>query len=261
MKWEDLTAPEFVDARERAKGVCLVPIGVLERHGDHLPLGTDLHVVRAVALRAAEREPVVVFPPFYFGQILEAKHQPGTFALGLKLLYEILEAVCDEIGRNGFSKIVLIDGHGGNRYLLPHFCWSQLERERPYTLYLLGLDAYYGLPDWGERRETTVDGHGGEMETSYIMATHPDLVHPERLGVDGMPQGRGADLGGATTSIEWYADFPNQYSGDAAYATLEKGEALLEYGVARVAEALAKIKADETSPALFREFHDRSRKP
>lgn len=261
MRWEDLTTPEFIRAREESGGVCLVPIGVMERHGDHLPLGTDLFVVRAVAEKAAEREPVVIFPPYYFGQILEAKHQAGTVALGLRLLHDILEAVCDEIGRNGFTKIVLLDGHGGNRYLLPHFCWAQLERELPYTVYLLGLDAYYGTPNWAEIASTMVDGHGGEMETSFLMATNPELVHMDRVAQNGMPAGRAPDLGGASTSIEWYADFPNQYSGDGGAATLEKGQALWEHGVERVVELLRRIKADETSPALFREFHARTRRP
>lgn len=258
MNWEELTAPDFERAREEARGVCLMPIGVLEKHGDHLPLGTDLLVVRAIAERAAALEPVVVFPPWYFGQIAEARHQPGTFALPMQLLHELFEATLTEIARNGFRKIVLLDGHGGNRHLLADLCWRQLERPRDFTAYLIGLGAYYGDPKWESVRETEVDGHAGEMETSVLLATHPELARMEAVADNGQPQGRSPDLAGATTGIEWYADFPSQYAGDGSKGTREKGGMLLEGQVARVAEILRRIKADDVSPALFAEFHRRT---
>src|SRR5581483_5143954 len=78
--WEELTAEDFASAIHQSKGVCLLPFGILEKHGPHLPLGTDLLNVRYAALHAAEQEYAVVFPEYYFGQIFEAKHQPGTIA-------------------------------------------------------------------------------------------------------------------------------------------------------------------------------------
>ena len=74
--WEELSAAEFKDAITRAQGTCLLPIGILEKHGPHLPLGNDLLNVRYVALNAAQQEFAVVFPEYYFGQIFEAKHEP-----------------------------------------------------------------------------------------------------------------------------------------------------------------------------------------
>src|SRR5882762_9881444 len=61
-KWEELTAAEFRDAIQLSKGTCLLPFGILEKHGPHLPLGTDLLNVRHASLQAAEREFAVVFP-------------------------------------------------------------------------------------------------------------------------------------------------------------------------------------------------------
>ena len=72
MQWENLTAPDFAGAVKDTQGVCVLPLACIERHGDHLPLGTDLFLGMEVARRAAEIEPAVVFPPFYFTQILEA---------------------------------------------------------------------------------------------------------------------------------------------------------------------------------------------
>ena len=79
-KWEELTGPDFIQAIAQAKGTCALPIGIIEKHGPQLPLGTDLLNVRKAVEDAAAQEYTVIFPPYYFGQIFEARHQPGTVA-------------------------------------------------------------------------------------------------------------------------------------------------------------------------------------
>src|SRR3974390_3617724 len=81
--WEELTASDFREGIHRSQGTCLLPFGILEKHGPHLPLGTDLLDVRHAALAAAEKEYAVVYPQYYFGQIFEARHEPGTIAYSL----------------------------------------------------------------------------------------------------------------------------------------------------------------------------------
>ena len=103
MQWEHLTAQEFAEA-VRQTGVCIIAMGVVEKHSEHLPLGTDFLNGHKLACLAAEKEPAVVFPPFYFGQIYEARCFPGTITLKPTLLLELLLGVLDEIGRNGFGK-------------------------------------------------------------------------------------------------------------------------------------------------------------
>ena len=71
MQWENLTAADFKKAATTTK-VCVIAMGVMEKHGDHLPLGTDFLNGHKLACLAAEKEPAVVWPPFYFGQIYEA---------------------------------------------------------------------------------------------------------------------------------------------------------------------------------------------
>src|SRR5512143_2967910 len=117
MQWEQLTATDFAKAA-RETGVCVLSLGVLEKHSEHLPLGTDYLVGHGVACLAAEREPAVVFPPFYFGQIYEARCFPGALTLKPTLLLELITSVMDEIGRNGFKKIILLNAHGGNNHLI-----------------------------------------------------------------------------------------------------------------------------------------------
>jgi len=134
-KWEELTAPNFIKAVELSGGTCIIPLGVIEKHGPHLPLGTDLIDVRAVVLRAAQTEYSIIFPEYYFSQIFEAKHQPGTIAYGERLIWDMLQNTCDEISRNGIKKIILVSGHGGNNSFLPfsaRHSWPA-ERTTPFT--------------------------------------------------------------------------------------------------------------------------------
>jgi creatinine amidohydrolase len=126
--WEELTAADFRSALQQSKETCLLPFGIIEKHGPHLPLGTDLLDVRYAALHAAEKEYAVVFPDYYFGQIFEAKHEPGTLAYSTHLQLELLQETTDEMGRNGCKKIVIVKGHGGNDSLLTFFAQTQLEK-------------------------------------------------------------------------------------------------------------------------------------
>ena len=121
-RMEELTSPQFVKAVEASGGVCVIPIGIIEKHATQLPLGTDLFEARASVIMAAEKEYAVVFPPYYTGQIFEARHQPGTMAYSTDLMWKMLEETCSELSRNGLKKIILFNGHGGSTYFLQYFC-------------------------------------------------------------------------------------------------------------------------------------------
>src|SRR5262249_60163827 len=133
MLWEELTGDEFPEAVAKAEGVCLLPLSCIERHAHHLPLATDMYIGRALCRRAAELEPAVIFPDFIFTQILEARHCPGTIAIDADLIVRLLDNVCREIARNGFTKIVIVNAHGGNNYLIHYFAQIQLESSRDYV--------------------------------------------------------------------------------------------------------------------------------
>src|SRR5690242_1357910 len=111
VKWEELTAGDFVRAIEKAQGTCVLPFGILEKHGPHLPLGNDLINARYAALHGAEQEYAVVYPEYYFGQIFEAKHKPGTVAYSASLQLQLLQETASEMARNGCKKIIVVNGH------------------------------------------------------------------------------------------------------------------------------------------------------
>src|SRR3989441_6184557 len=186
VKWEELTADDFRQAIQQSKGTCLLPFGILEKHGPHLPLGTDLLNVRYASLHAAAQEYAVVFPEYYFGQILEAKHEPGTVAYSLELQLKLLQETTDEMARNGCKKIVIVNGHGGNDHLLPYSAPAQLDHPHDYVVYVLAGGR--SLPGGPPKKSTGIDYHAGENETSNTMVSRPDLVH-----VDRGPRESGAD--------------------------------------------------------------------
>src|SRR5437868_7212881 len=134
-RWDELVASDWSKALANSSKTCILPIGILEKHGPHAPIGSDLIHVREWAARATKREYAVVFPDYFYGQINEARHQPGTFALPPVLVLQLLEATCDEIARNGFNKIVIINGHGGNPELIRYFMQSLLSKRRDYAVY------------------------------------------------------------------------------------------------------------------------------
>src|ERR1700726_966552 len=178
VKWQELTAADFWRAIEQSKGTCLLPFGILEKHGPQLPLGTDLLNVRYASMHAAEKEYAVVFPEYYFGQIFEAKHEPGTIAYSRELQLKLLQETTDEMARNGCKKIVIVNGHGGNESLLPFFAQAQLDRPRDFVVYV--LDGERSRPGGPPKKSIGIDYHAGENETSNTMVSRPDLVHLDR---------------------------------------------------------------------------------
>ena len=259
-KWEELTAEDFRAAIQQSKGTCLLPFGILEKHGPHLPLGTDLLNVRYAALHAAEQEFAVVFPEYYFGQIFEAKHEPGTVAYSMELQLKLLEETADEMARNGCKKIIIVNGHGGNEHLLPFFAQAQMASPKDYVVYVLdGERSRSGGP---AKKSTGVDYHAGENESSNTLYTHPDLTHIDRAkresGADQKRQNLPEFL---YTGIWWYARFPNHYSGDGSVATKELGEWNVQGWISTVVEAIRAVKADDASLKSQNEFYEKSKHP
>ena len=260
VKWEELTAEDFRAAIQQAKGTCLLPFGILEKHGPHLPLGTDLLNVRFAALHAAEQEFAVVFPEYYFGQIFEAKHEPGTVAYSMELQLKLLQETTDEMARNGCKKVVIVNGHGGNEHLLPYFAQAQMAGSKDYVVYV--LDGARSRPGGPPKKSAGVDYHAGENETSNTLFTHPELTHIDRAGREsGADQKRQNLPDFLYTGIWWYARFPQHYSGDGSVATKPLGEWNVQGWISTIVEAIRAVKADDASLRIQNEFYEKSKHP
>lgn len=260
--WEELTAPDFVKAVKLSESVCIIPMGVVEKHGPHLPLGTDVYTAREISRRAAEKEYCIVYPYYFAGQIFEAKQQPGTIAYSSELIYKMLEETCHEISRNGIKKIILANSHGGNTTFLQYFCQSQLEKQRDYVVYLFtpSVDAETQKKIVSMRKSTT-GGHADEVETSSVIAIHPDLVKLDQATTESGKDLDRLQLKNVYTGIWWYAKYPNHYAGDAKDAHKELGEVSLEQRGDQLAEVVKMVKDDQITIRLQNDFFKESASP
>jgi creatinine amidohydrolase len=257
--WEELTAADFREGIHRSQGTCLLPFGILEKHGPHLPLGTDLLDVRYAALHAAEQEYAIVLPDYYFGQIAEARHEPGTMAYSRNLQLALLQETTDEMARNGCKKIIIVNGHGGNESLLPYFAQTQLDKPRDYVVYIFDKRS---PESGGPPKKSSIDMHAGESETSKMMIARPDTVHQDRAGQEsGADQHRLNLPEDVYTGIWWYARFPNHYSGDGSAATVELGKFQMDWWIGAIVKTIRAVKADDVSLNLQNEFYGKSSHP
>ena len=269
MKWKELNTIEFKEFKKESRGVAIIPYGCLEKHGYHLPLGTDMYISEAVAVAAAEKEPALVVPAAPYGVISEAQHKEGCLSISSKLQYAILEELCDELARNGYDKIIVVNGHGGNCAFLKYFCQSRLEREHPYVVYT--YDVFYQSP---EQTKTYLDkfgqyddgGHADLFETSQMMVIREDLVHmknvldsPLQYGV--YPREHEYLDKGLFTAIWWYSKYPEHFAGNPVGSNTEKGKYIFDSCVDNLANIIKFIKENKEIDDLMVEFYGKRGKP
>lgn len=260
VRWEHLTPPDF-KALAQKEGLCVLPIGSLERHGDHMPFGTDGIICHDICVKAAEKENCVVFPTWWFGQVHEAACFTGTINFPTDLQCKILETLLDQIAANGFRKILIVSGHGGNTDFLHYFAMSQNDREVDYTLYIASA---YGKGRFGSLKiwDTPIAGHADEQETSLIMAAAPGTVKPEYQTQPEpiLPKHDLASLGERIhTGLWWYDNYPENVTGTPGAATEEKGQIALAAAADDLADIIRTVKDDTVLPAMQQEFYARVR--
>ncbi|MHC4913943.1 MAG: creatininase family protein [Planctomycetota bacterium] len=261
MLWTELTATDFPEAVRKSGGVCVLPVSSIERHGGHLPLGCDAWLGAELCRRASKLEDFVWFPMLPLGVNQEAAANPGGVGLRTETLQALIVDVCDEIARNGFDRVILCSSHGGNRYLLPLIVQQWPRMERDYLVYYC-----FG---WSEAVKLTVQrpevyragGHGGQMETSAMMAARGDLVKLDQRLPDEKARPRPGleklNEMGVYCSNDWYAKYPYHFAGAAEGASRELGEELLDGMAARMAGIVRLVKSDEASVRNAAEFSAR----
>ena len=256
MLFEHLTSLDVKEASEK-RLVAILPVGSIEIHGPHMPVGTDSITVYNIAKLAAEKEESVVLPPFYYAYVPENKHFPGTISLTAKTLLSLLEEVCDEVSRNGFKKILIVNGHGGNNQILRVFLKDVLNKKKDYVLYGM-IDPLFPLRDFiSQLIEDKRVGHACELETSLGLYLFGDLIKMENVK-------REAEVGsthlprGIETSVDWQAYALQLYLGDPRKATKEKGKLIVEKLVEFLADVIKRIKQDANVPRILDDFYRRA---
>lgn len=284
MNWENLREEEFEAAIERSKGVCVIPLGCLEKHGQHLPVGTDSLKAMRIAEDAAAIEEVTVFPAgMWLGEVsgFHADTDPGAIrkrgGIGMnpRTLLTVLEELCDEIARNGYRKILLLNSHGGNVAMLNHFVRAQCYTPKNYVTMWAPITSPLGnpvkmYPVVLERRDEfpylteedmealrrfsetgTGGGHADWKETAYMLHYYPDLVDETKYEAEsGRSTHRAdhlADLG-IQCGRFWPSNYPNAYNGfPPVGCSANIGKAMAKLSVERLVEIFKAVKEDEDS--------------
>ena len=284
MKWENLTSLEFDEAIEKSGGLCLLPIGCLEKHGNHISVGCDALIANRIANMAAELEYAVVFPnAFWLGDMIGThaltpaetaqRCKRGNIALSPTLLLNAMTELCDEIHRNGFRKILILNAHGGNVPFLNFFIRAQGYAKRDYAtmwawvnrpsdeskvVYEQVTARPEDFPPLTQEELATLKqfaetgyggGHGDFQEVALTMGQTPDYVRPELF----------QSLSGSSTHLTdhykemgitvpgaWSANYPNDFNGFYPLGCTENiGKVHLQLCAEYLAGIIKMLKEDE----------------
>jgi creatinine amidohydrolase len=256
MLLEHMTSPDVREAAEKGL-IAILPIGSIEVHGPHMPTGTDSITAHEIARRACEKEEAVVLPPLYYAYVPENRHFSGTVSLTAKTLLTLLEEVCDETARNGFKKILIVNGHGGNNAVLRVFLRDSLTKKKDYTLYAM-IEPWAPINELAAKlSEGRTFGHACEVETSiglYLFGDHVKMGNVKRearLGGTGLPKG-------IETPLDWQAYAIDLYIGDPRHATKEKGKILVDKMIEFLADAIRAIENETEVPRILGEYYEKA---
>ena len=210
-----MTKDEFGSAMQKDP-IIILPIGAMEEHGSHLPLGTDTFEIEYVVRRLADRLDAIVLPTIPYGDCKSTYNFPGTISIGFDALRSIVTNIISEIIRHGGKRMVVISGHAGGNHMTALKMAAQEAVKEHSQLKIMVLSDYDLVPEFKGANLPSWDGHAGMAETSRMLSIRPDisrkgrkatkpkdrdfmiLPDPEKLfptGVAGDPRRASADLG------------------------------------------------------------------
>lgn len=251
MRWTEndpMLAPE-----DRADWIAVLPLGAHEGHGPHLPLETDTLIADGIAERLMAvlpaHLPVTVLPTEPVGYSPEHLDVAGTRSLPYADAIERWLRIAEDLDRFGIRKLVLLNAHGGNSPLMTIVATEA--RVRLNMLVVATAWTRFGQPDgWIAPEDKAIDIHGGDIETSVMLALHPDRVKMERAERFGSRQ---AEFAARFAHLRAYgphafgwkmADLnPKGVTGDASAATAEKGERLIAHAIGGLVALLEDVAA------------------
>jgi creatinine amidohydrolase len=250
--WSELSLRD-IRAHDMSGVIAVLPVAAIEQHGPHLPLGVDAMIMEGCIARVAERLPedldAVFLPMQSVGVSLEHRDFPGTLWLTQETAARVIGEIAEGVVRAGVKKIVLMNSHGGNSALISTAALDL--RARFGVLAVTCSWARFGYPDALFSAQEQRHGiHGGEIETSLMLAFRPELVAMDRAknfppatldferDFAWLRADRPAGFGWLTQDLS-----PAGAMGDAAKATAEKGEATADYWATAFIELLRDVEA------------------
>ena len=237
-RYNRLTWAEMNDAISMQK-VVLLPTGSTEQHGRHLPLDVDLFLAESVCLEVGRRAPdrVLVLPTIAYGLNLHHIDFPGTIHIEPEVWIAFCTNITKSVAYHGFEKILLVNGHGSNGPLI-----DLVARKTTLATHsLCAATSYFPFAQeaFDRVRDTAVQAHADEFETSLYLHLAPERVQMELAGTgdDVMGKWASSDSTKAVRFNDYWGRWTNLgVHGDATTATAAKGEVILEAAVTGLIE-------------------------
>lgn len=249
--WPHLAWPGFREWAGDDRTIALLPVASIEQHGPHLPVFTDTLIGEAIAQRveagADGGPPVLRLPAQCYGRSNEHTDFPGTVTLSSRTLLAVLDDIGASVARAGVGRLVLLNTHGGNTALLQVAARDIRQRHGLMVASVNPMSAIdsrrpgSGVPE----AESRFGIHAGQVETSVMLALHPELVHMD-VATGGPPDVLASTphLGFAgPNTVAWLASdlAADGVLGDPRGATAEAGETHLKEAVEATRLALAEF--------------------
>jgi creatinine amidohydrolase len=219
------------EARLRENPLVIVPVGALEAHGPHLPLGADQIQAEATAEALAERLGALVAPTIAYGACPSARNFPGTVSVPMADLEQYARGVLAEYGRMGVRRMLVLSGHAERGHMAALREAGDAAVQAHPNLRVVVLSDYDFVYELRGELAPPTDGHAGLLETSRVLALAPESVGPERPNV---AHSRSPFVPGPPRPEEW----PESVMGDTRPATAELGRRLQSHVLARLEETV-----------------------
>lgn len=247
MSWQKIQ--EF---RNRGGDLAVIPVGSVEQHGFHLPLGTDSMVAIKLAEGAALRANAIVTPPIWFGWSPHHLALPGTISIRPQILTELLFDVLSSLAVHGFKQFIIVNGHR-----IVNIPWIQIAAERAQAelgVRVAIFDPAYMSKEIADRMGFGEVGHAEEIETSHMLHIMPQLVSMEKARDNPVPERKLYHVDprspkdtlcyvpSTAKDLKQTTGKAGGVSGRPSSASAEKGKELHEHLVARLAEVMAELK-------------------
>ncbi|MEM2256427.1 MAG: creatininase family protein [Candidatus Bathyarchaeia archaeon] len=252
--YQELSWPEIVEHAKKCD-IIIIPVGSIEMHGPHCPVGVDSLSVQKMAERVAKRTGVLVAPPIWYGAHMYMQYGfPGTIPIRSDVLKQFVKDVVTGLVKNGFKKIIIFNGHGQQWVFTGALHELALETK-----------AFIAVVTWWELIRKTIEEvletrfvHADEAETSVALELYPELVDMSKAGKEsaptvvdhkwfGYPTNTVPEEGGIphhniTASYFQVDVYKLGILGDATKATKEKGKRMVDAVVNKLCEFIEELK-------------------
>ncbi|MCA1035911.1 MULTISPECIES: creatininase family protein [Bacillus] len=231
-----------VKEKIKAAKTAILPIGAVEAHGPHLPLGTDNVLAERLAERVAEKTGAYILPTLPYGQVWSLKNFPGSINVSNESLISLIADIGRSLYEQGFRVFAVINGHLGNAVALKEAA-RKLYSEIPNlkVLYLF----YPGVKEVTESVRETPSAHSSyfhacEIETSYMLYLAEEYVDMSKA-INDVPV---IPLSADATPTPWEEFTSSAVLGNAKLATKEKGEIIIHKAIENMAAMIEGAKDD-----------------